>query len=158
MHNISLYPNKDDPTAYYLRIRTETGEISKLFKFNHNQPDALFRARVYRLTLRYLIWGAESLDKEVYITNSGVKRKATIYRQERENRSGILGVSYQEKPANFGGKRKMWVAAWRENGKLRLKSFTFDGEIGASKIRTSDEAKLLASQHRKRMEAQHYKK
>lgn len=158
MHNISLHPNKENPTAYYVRILSPKKKlITKLFSFKNDRAEALNKAKLYRNTVRFHFWGRVGLDKTGYIENSGKKRKGTVYRTGRENSSGQIGVVYQERPHKNNGVRKMWLAVWREKGVMRSKSFTFDGQIGAAKYRTSDDAKQLAMQHRSKMEELHYK-
>ena len=159
MHHISLFPNKQNPKAYYVRIVAPNNvKFNKTFFFSDRgqQQQALLDAKNYRDQMLFAIWDQDSLTKESYIGASDY-RKGKIYRTGRKGTSGTIGVVHQEITRKHGGKSKMWVANWRENGIPKVKSFTYNGEIGQSKYRTSDDAKALAIAHRAKMEKLHYR-
>ena len=157
MKGISLHPSKTYPEAYTARVLSPGGGyFTQRFKFSDGgQEAALARALSYRDRLLWFVWGQDEPQK--LTASPARKRKGTIYRAGRKGSTDALGVIQLVIDKGKATQRQQWVAEWREDGRVCRKAFGYDGQIGAARTRTSDEAKALAILCRQEMEDRHYK-
>lgn len=161
MKYISLYPNEREPNAFYVQILMhDRSYIRKLFSFkNYDSVDAaLEAAREFRDFVAECEWNKPFDQNKKRIVSPTIKRQQRVYNHgKKNNSSGITGVVHNIKQLAYGSYSTMWTALWRENGRERRKSFTYNGMIGKAKNRTSDEAMQMAYDHRQKMVELHYK-